>query len=119
MAKPQVTVTGASARRKMRRKISFLVPRGLALLTHSAARYFAAARALLPNLRPPKRACLQTSEICPSISSETSGSRAVVFYLSVRAWLFLVSSFAPLLFNELFPPFYSAILKPNFELCFS
>ena len=44
--------------------------------------------------------------------------RAIVFLLCAYAWLFLVSNFTSLLFNELFPPFYSSILKPDFHLSF-
>ena len=44
--------------------------------------------------------------------------RAIVFLLCAYAWFFLVSNFTSLLFNELFPPFYSSILKPDFHLSF-
>ena len=66
VAKSRVPASGA-----------FLVARGLALLAHSAARYFAAARALLPNSRPPKSACSQSNGLISKQSHDNMGCSCV------------------------------------------
>ena len=42
-----------------------------------------------------------------------------MFRLYTGFLLTVVSDFVPLLFNQLFPPFYAPVLKPNFDLSFS
>ena len=50
-------------------------------------------------------------------NGDTSPLRAIgFFHLQAGARLFLMPHFAPLLFNQLFPPFYSPVLKPDFDL---